>query len=90
MAENGVGTSGEQRRVPAAMFDQGLRADRIDLGLDGVKTAALESIADGRGAEADPEELIAGDHPVLPASQACQTVLALDRTWVAAVMLNVI
>jgi hypothetical protein len=34
--------------------------------------------------------LIAGDHPVLPAGQERQTVLPLDRTWVAAVMLYVI
>jgi hypothetical protein len=55
-----------------------------------MSTAAFESIADSRRAEADPEKLVASNHPVLPAGQACQPVLALDRTWVAAVMLNVI
>ena len=87
VAEDGGGPGGEQRREPSPACHQRLGAGGEDAGMDRTEATAADPIADRSEGEADPQQLVTGDDPVLLACQLRQPVLALDRTWVAEVLL---
>jgi hypothetical protein len=87
IAEDGGRPGGEQRREPSPACHQRLGARGEDAGMDRTQATAADPIADCSGSEADPQQLVAGDDPVLLACQLRQPVLARDRTWVAEVLL---